>query len=171
MSQTTQSSGTIFLRYIDLDRCMGCGTCESVCDFIHDGKPFIKIYETTIGVKLPISCMHCSKAPCIEVCPTGAMKRDETGAVYVDPMKCIGCMACLYACPFGVPELDPDLRVSTKCDLCMDLRREGLQPACYVMCPARAIIYGEPKKVSEEVRYRRAEQLVKARLEGVVTIR
>ncbi len=167
----TLNAGQItYLRYIDLDRCMGCGTCEAVCEFIHDGKPLIKIYETTIGVKVPLSCMHCSKAPCIEVCPTGAMKRDESGAVYVDNMKCIGCMACLYACPFGIPELNTSARVSMKCDLCKDLREKGLDPACYVMCPANAIVYGEAGKVVESIRYRKAEQLVKARLEGMVTL-
>ena len=153
-----------FLRYIDLEKCMGCYTCQAVCDFLHDGKPYIVVYETSIGLKTPISCMHCSRAPCIEVCPTGAMTRDESGAVYVDQMKCIGCMACLYACPFGIPELDPELRVATKCDLCRPLRKQGLEPACYAMCPAEAIIYGEPKEVSERIKKRKAEQLVRAKM-------
>ncbi len=164
MVQPETRKNTPFLRYIDLDKCMGCYTCQAVCDFLHDGKPYIVVYETSIGLKTPLSCMHCSKAPCIEVCPTGAMTRDESGAVYVDEMKCIGCMACLYACPFGIPELNPQLRVATKCDLCRALRAKGLDPACYAMCPAEAIIYGEPREVSERIRKRKAELLAKAKL-------
>ena len=166
MAQPESRKSTQFLRYIDLDKCMGCYTCQAVCDFIHNGKPYIVVYETSIGLKVPLSCMHCSKAPCIEVCPTGAMTRDESGAVYVDEMKCIGCMACLYACPFGIPELNTELRVATKCDLCRPLRVKGLDPACYAMCPAEAIIYGEPREVSERIRKRKAEQLMKAKLMG-----
>ena len=56
-----------------------------------------------------------------------------------------------------------------KCDLCKDLREKGLEPACYVMCPASAIVYGEAGKVVESIRSRKAERLVRARLEGIVT--
>lgn len=159
----------VYMRYIDLDKCIGCYTCEAVCDFLHNGKPFIKIYETSIGLRTPISCLHCSRAPCIEVCPTGAMTRDESGAVYVEYMKCIGCMACLYACPFGIPELDPKVGVSTKCDLCRPLRAQGLDPACYAMCPAEAIMYGKPKDISEQIRKRKAELMIKAKMSGPST--
>ncbi|MEZ0394758.1 MAG: 4Fe-4S dicluster domain-containing protein [Desulfurococcaceae archaeon] len=156
-----------YLRVIDLDSCIGCGVCEAVCDFIHDGRPLIKVYRTSIGLEIPISCMHCARAPCMEACPTGAMSRDDSGAIYVVASKCIGCMACLYACPFGIPELDRVAKVSAKCDLCRKLRGEGLGPACAAMCPAGAIFYGEDAAVFDSLKLRRAEEMARARYEAL----
>ncbi|MEM3926894.1 MAG: 4Fe-4S dicluster domain-containing protein [Desulfurococcaceae archaeon] len=161
------NSRTRYLRIIDLGTCIGCGACEAVCDFLHGGKPFIRVYRTSIGIDVPVSCMHCAKAPCIDVCPTSAMKRDEKGAVYVDASRCIGCLACLYACPFGIPELDREMRVSTKCDLCRDLRSQGIDPACYSICPAGAILYGEEVFVSQVSKKKVAEIMAKARFEAL----
>ena len=158
--KSLQSLGML-QRWIDYNKCIGCGLCETACEFIH-GKPYIRLYDVGGGLVKPISCFHCAKAPCIEVCPTKAMERDENGAVYVDVSRCIGCMACLYACPFGIPELDIALRVSTKCDLCRDLRRDGLEPACSAICPTNAIIIGSAQKVSDEAKRRALIRVVKA---------
>ncbi|MGC9181952.1 4Fe-4S dicluster domain-containing protein [Thermogladius sp. KZ2Tp1] len=156
-----------YLRVIDLGACIGCGACEAACDFLHDGRPFIKVYRTSLGLDIPLSCFHCSKAPCVEVCPTGAMTRDQSGAVYVEKSKCIGCLACLYACPFSIPELEPVLKVSSKCDLCKPLRETGLTPGCVSMCPAGAILYGEEALVYEAGKKRIAESMAKARFEAL----
>mgnify|MGYP000707539353 CR=1 FL=1 len=153
-----------YLRVIDLSRCIGCGTCEAVCEFINE-TPFIKVYRTSIGLEIPVSCMHCRKAPCIEVCPTGAMSKDPDGAVYVNEARCIGCMACLYACPFGIPELDAKARVAIKCDLCSELRSQGLLPGCAALCPARAIIVGKPRVVFDRIKMRVAETFAQSRFE------
>ena len=160
------SPGPKYLRVIDLATCIGCGTCEAVCEFLY-GKPFIKVYRTSIGLEIPVSCMHCKNAPCIDVCPTGAMTRDKDGAVYVEESRCIGCLACLYACPFGIPELHPVARVAIKCDLCKGLRSNGLIPACAAMCPAGAIIVGKEEKVFDKTKYRVAELFAKARMESI----
>ncbi|MEM0380082.1 MAG: 4Fe-4S dicluster domain-containing protein [Desulfurococcaceae archaeon] len=157
----------LYLRIIDLNKCIGCGSCEAVCDFIHEGTPFIKLYRTDIGLDIPVSCLHCRKAPCIDVCPTGAMTRDKQGAVYVVESKCIGCMACLYACPFGIPELDKRTGVSIKCDLCRVLRNEGLEPACSAICPTNAIVYGLDKTVFDIVKKRVAEVFAKTKYETI----
>lgn len=154
-----------YLRVIDIGTCIGCGACEAACDFIHDGRPYIKLYKTSMGLEVPVSCLHCAKAPCIEVCPTGAMTRDSEGAVYVIASKCIGCMACLYACPFGIPELDKAARISTKCDLCSAQRKLGLEPGCSSICPTGAIVYGEDVGVFQTVQKRTAEKMAKARFE------
>lgn len=163
--QVKTDDKTKFIRIIDLGKCIGCGSCEAVCDFIHEGKPFIKLYRTAIGLDIPISCFHCRKAPCIDVCPTGAMTRDKEGAVYVIESKCIGCMACLYACPFGIPELDARSGISIKCDLCKSYRVSGLEPACSSICPTNAIVYGLEAKVFDKVKQRVAETFAKSRFE------
>lgn len=153
-----------YLRVIDLGRCIGCGACEAVCEFLHE-RPNIVVYRTTIGLEIPVSCMHCARAPCIEACPTGAMTRDPTGVVYVIESRCIGCLACLYACPFGIPELERASKTAVKCDLCMALRKEGLEPACSAICPANAILFGEDAIVFQAAKKRTAEAMARARFE------
>lgn len=160
----TQDPAVKYLRTIDLGRCIGCGACEAACEFVH-GIPLIVVHRTSMGLDIPVSCMHCAKAPCVAACPTGAMTIDNTGAVYVEQSKCIGCLACLYACPFGIPELDRATRTAVKCHLCMDLRREGLEPACSAICPANAILYGEDALVFQLAKKRTAESMAKARFE------
>src|SRR5215510_2776143 len=47
-------------------------------------------------------CKHCVNAPCLEVCPTGAIIRTEFDSVYIQSSVCNGCRACVSACPFGL---------------------------------------------------------------------
>ncbi|MCP5053402.1 MAG: 4Fe-4S dicluster domain-containing protein, partial [bacterium] len=43
-----------------------------------------------------MSCFNCGNAPCVIVCPTGAIeKRSQDGIVQVNPDLCIGCRSCL----------------------------------------------------------------------------
>ena len=66
-----------------------------------------------------IACMHCEEPACVDVCPTGAVnKRGAGGIVLVDARKCIGCQACLDACPFKAPQFGLD-GVMQKCDMCL----------------------------------------------------
>ncbi len=149
--------------YVDMTLCMGCQTCESVCRFLH-GEALIKVYEPIKGMYVPMTCRHCERAPCLEVCPTHALYRDEDGAVLVDPTKCIGCAMCTFVCPFGIPEISPRKRYVIKCDMCRDLRDQGLPPACAQLCPASAISFGSFEEVIDRVRARNAEILARLRL-------
>lgn len=150
--------------HVDYSLCIGCETCQGVCEFLHHGKPNIKIYYTMSGLPIPINCRHCEKAPCMEICPVGAISRDHDGAVIVDPQRCIGCFMCLAVCPFGVPSFNVEVRAITKCDMCADRRELGMEPACKEMCPAEAIFFEKPEEVEDRVRRRTAEKIARERI-------
>jgi formate dehydrogenase iron-sulfur subunit len=103
-------------------------------------------------------CKHCVEAPCLEVCPTGAIVRTEFDSVVIEAPACNGCRDCIPACPFGVIDIDPVNHTAAKCTLCYDRTKNGLVPACAQACPTQSIQYGP----IEELRRRadaRVEQL------------
>lgn len=87
-------------------------------------------------------CKHCSPAPCLEACPTGALFRTEFDTVVVQQDICNGCGACVPACPFGVVEVSLDDGKAHKCTLCYDRLKGGLEPACAKACPTDSIQFG-----------------------------
>ncbi|MFA4647352.1 4Fe-4S dicluster domain-containing protein [Pyrococcus kukulkanii] len=132
--------------FIDFKRCIGCRACEVACEMEH-GEARIRVFEFPDLTAIPFNCRHCEKAPCLEVCPTGALYRDQDGAVAFDPLKCIGCLMCAVACPFGVPKIDEVNKIMDKCDLCSERRAEGKLPACVSSCPTEALKFGEINEV------------------------
>jgi formate dehydrogenase iron-sulfur subunit len=135
---------------IDSRLCIGCKACEVACEREH-GLSHIKVYDLVeFKLFVPFNCRHCAKAPCVTVCPVNACRYDAEGAVYIDPMTCIGCRLCATVCPFGVPEFDAARKVVTKCDLCIHRRKEGLQPACVTTCPTGALRFADISEITEE---------------------
>ncbi len=118
--------------------CDGCRMCELMCSLKHTGKvnPYLARVRVVESAKdpsrYPIICRHCKNAPCKEACPVpDAMYTDEkTGAVVINEEKCIKCLACVDACPFGAIQVGPDKEI-LKCDLC------GGDPVCVKYCPPR----------------------------------
>lgn len=92
---------------------------------------------------LPVSCQHCEKPSCCEVCPTGASHKLENGTVQVDKDKCIGCQFCVMACPYGVRYLNETEGVVEKCTRCYQKTENGELPACVVSCGGRARWFGD----------------------------
>lgn len=88
-------------------------------------------------------CKHCSNAPCLEACPTGAIFRTEFDTVVVQQDICNGCGYCVPACPFGVVDLNEADGKAHKCTLCYDRLKGGLEPACSKACPTNSIQFGE----------------------------
>ena len=116
--------------------CTECHICEIVCSLKHTGTvnpalARIKVsYSQKDPLPFPIICYHCKDAPCMAVCPVpDAMYIDEnTGAVIINDDKCIQCLACVDACPFGAIQVGPSQEI-LKCDLC------GGDPVCVKYCP------------------------------------
>jgi formate dehydrogenase iron-sulfur subunit len=101
-------------------------------------------------------CKHCVNAPCLEVCPTGAIVRTEFDTVYINEPACNGCRDCISACPFGVIHMStlPGKNVAQKCTFCYDRLKEGLTPACAQACPTQSIRFGAMKDLRKQARER-----------------
>ncbi len=137
---------------VDLSRCLACRSCETACAVAHAG--FDDIVEAVLagaemvprvhviaaeGMAVPIQCQHCEDAPCVVVCPSGALYRDEEGGpVRTAPSKCIGCKSCIVVCPFGSLQWNGASGTVLKCDLCADIVEAGEEPRCVAACPTRA---------------------------------
>jgi carbon-monoxide dehydrogenase iron sulfur subunit len=123
--------------------CSGCRACEVACVAHHDGRfgtATARIHVETLealGIDRPHVCRLCQSAPCVAACPAEALYRDRaTGAVLVRGEACIGCAACVDACPFGMAAVHPETGIAIICDLC------GGDPACVKRCATGAITYG-----------------------------
>ncbi|MBE6997830.1 MAG: 4Fe-4S dicluster domain-containing protein [Ruminococcaceae bacterium] len=127
----------------DNDRCVGCLACVVTCmdhHFAaedHNAVSFrtYKAVDLSKGLTqyLTDSCRHCADAPCIDACPVSCISRDNNGWTKVDRDECVGCRACLNACPYALPVFDAEGK-SRRCDGCM---------ACVQVCPNGALRLGE----------------------------
>jgi Fe-S-cluster-containing dehydrogenase component len=77
-------------------------------------------------------------------------KREKDGIVYVDYSKCVGCKACMVACPWGAVQWNPELFKAQKCDLCMDRIDQGLKPVCVTVCTSGCLHFTDSDAVDNE---------------------
>jgi tetrathionate reductase subunit B len=112
---------------------------------------------------VPKLCNHCTRSPCVQVCPTGASFRTEDGLVLVDYAYCIGCQYCVQACPYGVRFLNEEKMVADKCTWCYHRITKGLLPACVEICPVGARVFGDrndpQSAISQFIRNNRVQVL------------
>ena len=87
-------------------------------------------------------CNHCAHAPCVTACPTRASHYAEGGIVLVEQKKCVGCKACILACPYEVRYVHPKGHVE-KCTFCIHRVKKGQAPSCAAVCPTDAITFGD----------------------------
>ena len=168
---------------IDLDRCVGCHSCTVACRQENATPPGIR-WTAVVQVDegeyphvrrsfIPRGCMHCASPPCVDVCPSGASYKRADGVVLVDQSCCIGCKACMVACPYGArhyvdrpavyfpggvtpfeqirpPDQHSEGTVG-KCTFCAHRLDAGLQPACINTCPTKARYFGDLEDPTSEV--------------------
>src|SRR5574337_1069145 len=120
-----------------------------------------------------LRCNHCDAAPCVTICPTRALYRRADGIVDFDGARCIGCKACIQACPYDALYIDPTTRTAAKCNYCAHRVEVGLEPACVIVCPVQAIVAGDLDDpgsriarlvATEQVQVRKAEQGTKPKV-------
>ena len=139
---------------IDLERCIGCKSCEAACKAEHGLGPtenrnrvvWLAHHDKPGLDFLTLSCQHCDRPACVRSCPVNPKaitKHPETGVVEINEALCTGCGECVVACPYGAMGYDQIDHHAVKCDLCSARRADGLRPACATACPGGAISFGE----------------------------
>jgi len=135
--------------HFHMDLCIGCHACEVACaeqnalpahtQWRRVGEVQMGTFPDTKNYFLSSGCNHCLDAACAKGCPVDAYEVNDQGIVIHKDDVCIGCGYCTWNCPYGVPTLQEDRRIVTKCDLCHNRLADGQDPACVAACPAGAI--------------------------------
>ncbi len=159
--------------------CHACAiACKAEWDVpVEYGRNWVRSMGPTIvegemaSTYYPGLCNHCTKPACTPVCPadqvkatfkdpvTGATKTMDIAATWKDPFdgtvqidknRCIGCGACVEACPYGARYVNPNLTddvsedgKADKCTYCRPRLEAGAEPACVQTCITGARIFGD----------------------------
>ena len=169
LAASPPKSGKRYAMLIDVDKCYGCMACVVACAAetnvpLGSFRTWIEHLVKPDGTRIfvPKQCNHCDDPPCVPPCPTGATYRTADGLVLVNDELCIGCGACVKACPYGARYMNPVKGVADKCTFCDHRLAAGLLPACVEVCPTGAKIFGplhEDNELSRTVRGRPVQVL------------
>ncbi len=145
--------------YVDMQRCIGCRTCQVACKDrrdIHVAGPRMRrvdsfecgTYPDVSMFHLVLSCNHCESPACVANCPTGAMYKAADGTVQHNDEPCIACQTCVQSCPYDAPQYVEADDLVQKCDTCSALRENGILPVCVASCPTRALDFGDMEELA-----------------------
>ena len=159
-------------KVIDQTRCIGCHACSTACK--SENQVPLGVHRTYVKYvdvgRFPQArrafqvtrCNQCAEPPCVFACPTAAMYQRPDGIVDFDKCVCIGCKACIAACPYDAIFINPEDHSAEKCNFCAQRLDVGLEPACVVVCPTEAIVVGDlndgTSRVSRDRRSRHASR-------------
>ncbi len=140
-------------KVIDHTRCIGCHACTTACKSenlvpLSVTRTYVKhvdvgVFPQARRAHQVTRCNQCAHAPCVTACPTSAMFKRADGIVDFDKSICIGCKACMAACPYDAIFINPEDHSAEKCNFCAHRIDVGLEPACVVVCPTQAILIGD----------------------------
>jgi Fe-S-cluster-containing dehydrogenase component/formate-dependent nitrite reductase membrane component NrfD len=146
---------------IDLRKCIGCHACTIACKAEHQipvgvNRCWVKTVEKgtfpdTRRFFFPVLCNQCDEAPCARICPTNALFKRRDGIVDLHGDSCIGCRACMVACPYDQLFIDPNTHTAEKCNFCANRVENELLPACVSVCPTECRIFGDLDDPTSEV--------------------
>ncbi len=146
---------------IDLRKCIGCHACTIACKAEHQipvgvNRCWVKTVEKgtfpdTKRFFFPVLCNQCEDAPCVRICPTNALFKRRDEIVDLNASSCIGCRACMEACPYDQIFIDPNTHTAEKCNFCANRVENKLLPACVSVCPTECRIFGDLDDPRSEV--------------------
>ena len=158
---------------VDNRKCIGCHACSTACKSENEvplgvNRTWVKytekgVFPDTRRYFQVTRCNHCANPPCVHICPVTAMYQRSDGIVEFDATRCIGCKACMQACPYDAIYIDPDSHTAAKCHYCAHRTDVGLEPACVVVCPEHAILAGDLDDPNSEIARTIATQQVRVR--------
>lgn len=150
-----------FAFVIDNRKCIGCHACTVACKSEHEvpigvDRTWVKYIEkgtfpNNRRLFTVMRCNHCEYAPCVTICPVTALHKRDDGVVDFNSDRCIGCKACMQACPYDALYIDPNTHTAAKCNFCTHRLEVGLQPSCVAVCPEQAIIAGDMNDPASEI--------------------
>ena len=153
MLDEPQTSQVKWAKVIDHTRCIGCHACTTACKSenvvpVSVTRTYVKhvdvgTFPQARRAHQVTRCNQCAHAPCVTACPTTAMFKRADGIVDFDKSICIGCKACMAACPYDAIFINPEDHSAEKCNFCAHRIDVGLEPACVVVCPTQAILVGD----------------------------
>ncbi len=148
-----QSDPIQWAKVIDHTRCIGCHACTTACKSenlvpLSVTRTYVKhvdigVFPQARRAHQVTRCNQCAHAPCVAACPTAAMFKRTDGIVDFDKSICIGCKACMAACPYDAIFINPEDHSAEKCNFCAHRIDMQLEPACVVVCPTQAILVGD----------------------------
>lgn len=159
---------------IDVALCHDCNNCFMACkdEYVDNawlpytdaqprhGHRWMNILRTERGqypridvAYLPLTCQHCTDAPCLKAYPD-LIKRREDGIILIDPEKARG-KDLTGCCPLGTIFWNEEANVSQKCTMCAHIIDEGElgMPRCAHSCPTEAIkfVKAEPAEMEKQI--------------------
>jgi Fe-S-cluster-containing dehydrogenase component/formate-dependent nitrite reductase membrane component NrfD len=147
------AAAVAWAKVVDHERCIGCHACSTACKSENQvplsvNRTYVKyvdvgVYPQARRAFQVTRCNQCADPPCTHACPTAAMYQRSDGIVDFDKRICIGCKACIAACPYDAIFINPEDHSAEKCNFCAQRIDVGLEPACVVVCPVEAILVGD----------------------------
>jgi Fe-S-cluster-containing dehydrogenase component/formate-dependent nitrite reductase membrane component NrfD len=161
MSTAVTDAPAKWAKVIDHTRCIGCHACSTACKSenlvpLSVNRTYVKYVDVGVFPEARRAfqvtrCNQCDHPPCVTACPTAAMYRRADGIVDFDKSICIGCKACMAACPYDAIFINPEDHAAEKCNFCAQRLDIGLEPACVIVCPTEAILVGDLNDPSSRV--------------------